>query len=55
MKDELYTDQAEEKKDKVIEFLRCALINCDNIERSGKAMVEIVKIQIEQAIQEVGK
>ncbi|MBC7105664.1 MAG: hypothetical protein H5T97_06980 [Firmicutes bacterium] len=39
-----------DKKSELLELLRCALANCDNIMRLGPVGVEIVKLQINQAI-----
>ena len=37
-------------KDQVIELLECAKINCDNAKKVGMVMVEMVKMQIDEAI-----
>ena len=37
-------------KRKVIEMLQCALINCDNIRALGLTGVQIVKMQIQDAL-----
>lgn len=39
-----------DKKDEVIEMLRCALINCDNIRALGSMGIDIVKMQVQSAI-----
>ena len=36
---------------KVVELLRCAVINCDNIKALGPKMLEFVKVQINEAIE----
>ena len=35
---------------KATEILQCALINCDNIRSLGQVGIDIVKIQIQDAI-----
>ena len=35
----------------LIEVLRCALINCDNIRKLGPVGIDIVKMQIEGALE----
>lgn len=37
-------------KEEIAELLECALINCDNIPKIGIAGVEIVKMQIQSAL-----
>jgi hypothetical protein len=37
-------------KEDVLEQLRCAEINCDNIKKAGLIYVEVVKMQIKEAI-----
>lgn len=37
-------------REEIAELLECALINCDNIPKIGIAGVEIVKMQIQDAI-----
>ena len=34
----------------VIEMLECALYNCDNVKKAGLPFVDIVKMQIQSAI-----
>lgn len=38
---------------KAIEFLECAKINCDNVKRVGFVMLDVVKEQIQSAINEL--
>ena len=42
-------------KDKAIEFLECAKINCDNVLKLGLALLPVVKEQIQWAIDELEK
>lgn len=37
--------------DEIREMLKCAIINCDNIPHLGAVGVEIVKVQIEVALE----
>jgi len=37
-------------KSKVVEMLQCALINCDNVRALGLTGVQIVKMQIQEAL-----
>lgn len=39
------------KKDDAIELLQCALINCDNIRTLGAVGVQMVKSQIQDAVE----
>lgn len=38
------------KEMEVLEALRCALFNADNIKEGGLLFVEVVKLQIQEAI-----
>lgn len=38
------------KIDEVIEQLRCALYNCENIRTGGTIFIDITKMQIQEAI-----
>lgn len=42
-------------KIKVMDLLRCAVINCDNVKRLGFPMLEFVKIQLNDALAEMQK
>ena len=37
-------------KEKVLEMLRCALVNCDNVKHLGSVGVDILRMQIQTAI-----
>jgi hypothetical protein len=37
-------------EEQILEMLRCALVNCDNVARLGMVGVQIVKLQIQEAI-----
>lgn len=37
-------------KQELSELLECALINCDNVKKMGPVGIELVKMQIQQAI-----
>jgi hypothetical protein len=41
--------------EEAVEQLRCAEINCDNIQKSGLVFVEVVKMQIQEAIKLLGE
>jgi hypothetical protein len=38
------------KIDEIVEQLECALINCDNIKKVGTALIDLVKLQIQEAL-----
>lgn len=42
-------------KDQAIEYLLCALVNCDNIQHLGVVGVQIVRMQIQSALDELTK
>jgi hypothetical protein len=42
-------------KEQIIELLECAKVNCDNISKVGSVMVNIVKIQLDEAIKLLGE
>jgi hypothetical protein len=39
--------------EKVVEILRCAEVNCDNVVKGGAVFAQIVKAQIQEAIEEL--
>lgn len=40
----------QENINKAIEALQCAEINCDNVKKLGAGFVEVVKMQIQEAL-----
>ena len=47
---------SETNRSKIIEYLQCALINCDNTKSMGHTgLIDIVKLQIEEALKLVEK
>ena len=45
-----------DEKDQIIEYLRCAEINCDNVmDMRQPALAGIVKLQIQEALKVLGE
>ena len=40
-------------REKAIELLECAKINADNIKKMGVVMIDLVKMQIDEAIKTI--